>query len=535
MSFSDNQGARASRYPLVRFSLYFVRVMSPSSYKKVGMKKRFLKWSIGALILFALAGNLALYLLISSGTLSAGQAAVMIGVFYVLSGVLGILMIIRMMVQPVISLTEKVRQVQEGNLDVDLNIRVNPASSDEMDMLYIGFKEMVTKLRENITELQKEKNRAEQMARQLMENNKKLERIFEGLPDGVMIIDKEYRIRHVNPVMEKMIGRGLEEVQGELCYSMCQGHSERCSFCRADSVFQLGGHAFTMCTRKQAGTEENRIMEIYDIPILDEHGDVELVIEYVKDVTEAAKLQQHLEQARHLAEIGKMASIVSHEVRNPLNAISGAIHYLEGEISDTELRSYLNLIVEQIQRVKGVTDELLDYARPIKSEFSLEQIGPVIEKAIALVRSALDEKDVCVELNIDESLPLLPLDTMQVERALVNLLLNAIDVVNGDGRIAISATYVQDVPENTLRYVEVRVQDNGPGLGDRDPEELFKPFVSTKLRGTGLGLPIVRKIMDSHQGSIRLFSENSRGTTAILHFPTVLKVYEAEEHHTSYR
>ncbi len=505
-------------------------------YKKIGMKKRFLIWSIGTLVLFSLAGNFALYYLIDHDLLSPGWAALSISIFYICAGIAGILVIIRMMVQPVISLTEKVRQVQEGNLDVDLSIRVNPSSSDEMDMLYFGFKEMVTKLRENITELQKAKNRAEQMTRQLMENNKKLERIFEGLPDGVMIIDRDYRIRHVNPVMEKMIGRGLEDVQGEYCYAMCQdGHAERCSFCRADSVFQLGGHAFTMCTRKQAGTSEKRIMEIYDIPILDENGDVELIIEYVKDVTEAARLQQHLEQARHLAEIGKMASIVSHEVRNPLNAISGAIHYLEGEIDDPELRSYLTLIVEQIQRVKGVTDELLDYAKPIKSEFALEQIGPVIEKAIGLVREALSEKGVRVEVDIDSSLPLLPLDTMQVERAFVNLLLNAIDVVNGDGRIAISARYVQDVPENTLRYVEVRVQDNGPGLGDRDPEELFKPFVSTKLRGTGLGLPIVRKIMDSHQGNIRLESENGGGTTAVLHFPTVLKVYEAEEHHTSYR
>ncbi len=505
-----------------------------ASYR-AGLKKKFLFSSISLLIVFAVFGSLLLYFFVYSGLMGLKAGLIWQTVFYIAVGVTGISVIARIMVQPVVDLTEKVKAVQNGNLDVQMEVNGLKEPADEMDMLFLGFNEMVRRLRQNIQDLQRAKENAEEMSQRLKKANKKLEAIFAGIPDGIMIIDRSYRIVDANPVMEKLIGKRLDEISGEHCFEMCQGQKKRCSFCRADSVFQLGGHSFTQCTKRTNYGNEDRIFEIYDFPLLNEAGEVEQVIEYVKDVTEAVKMQKHLEQAKSLAEIGKMGSIVAHEVRNPLNAIAGAVRFLKGEIEDQELQSYLGIIEEQVERVNAVTDEMLDYARPLFLEFSYCQIQPFIENALKTLQERLQSKNIRVEMDVDTNLPLLPLDGAQIERALINLIDNAIDAMQPGGRLRISCYYDQSMPANSLREVVLIIEDDGEGLGDRDPDDLFKPFVTTKLRGTGLGLPVVRKIMNSHQGSVHLEPGEQGGTRAVLRFPTTLKVYEAEEYHFSYR
>jgi two-component system NtrC family sensor kinase len=256
-----------------------------------------------------------------------------------------------------------------------------------------------------------------------------LEAIFDGLPDGVMIVDRSYRIFHVNPVIEKLMGRSLGEVRGQHCYEMCQGIPQRCSFCRADTVFQLGGRASTSCTKPAFGGQGDRILEIFDFPLYDEGGRVEQVIEYVKDVTEAVKMQQHLERAQRLAEVGNMAAIVAHEVRNPLHAIRGATHYLGGEVKDEGLRSYVELIEEQVDRVSKVTANLLDFSKPLVLKFKQGTILPVVEQALQQVGRMFKEKQIQIKKDFAAALPMFPFDPAQVERALVNLLTNAVEAV----------------------------------------------------------------------------------------------------------
>lgn len=504
-------------------------------FRRYGLKKRFLLGSISLLVVIAGLGLGIFYWLLSTGSAPASLLTLGLAGFFLLSGISGILMISKLMVQPILQLTDALQRVQRGDLDIRLKSArtLNPA--DEMDWLLHAFNQMVTRLQANIAELQQAKEEAERSSRQLRESNKKLEAIFAGIPDGIMIVDRRYHISYINPVMEKIMDKPAEAVIGTACYASCQGFESRCSFCRADSVFQLGGQAFTMCTKAAKNGDEERIMEIHDFPLLNERGEVEHVIEYVRDVTEAAKTQRNLEHARHLAELGKMASVVAHEVRNPLHAIAGAVRYLQGEITDSQLRSYLDLIDEQVARVNGVTDEMLSYARPLTVEFNLTQLKPILLQALEMIRPILAEKRIELITELEDPLPLLPLDRLQVQRVFVNLLQNALEAMAPGGKLQISASYHRHVPANRRPHVEVCITDDGQGLGDREPEELFKPFVTTKVRGTGLGLAIVRKIMDGHQGTVHLIPNAGCGTTAVVRFPTTLKVYEAEKHHFSYR
>jgi len=506
------------------------------------MKRKFLVSTIATVVLVTFVGTSALLWLTARDPASTPLYVILMNLLYGGVGVAAILLVSRIMVQPVISLRNKVDAVRHGNLDVDIDDRALSDTGDEMNQLTAGIAEMVSNLKDHMEALQRAKDEAEDYSQKLTESHERLEAIFDGLPDGVMIVDRDYRIVHVNPVIERLMGRSLEDVRGEHCYTMCQGAGERCSFCRADTVFQLGGRASTFCTKPAFGGTEDRVLEIYDFPLTNERGEVHQIIEYVKDVTQAVKMQQSFEGSRRLAEVGNMAAIVAHEVRNPLNAIRGAAHYLEGECHE-DLRSYVQLIEEQVDRLSKVTADLLDFSKPLLVAFQRGDIGPVLHQALAQAETILKEKNVQLEKHIPSRLPAFPHDPAQVERALVNLLTNAVEAMEPGGILRLSVRRstregghaTEDAGVGVGDDVEVIVEDDGAGLGGRDIEELFKPFLTTKLNGTGLGLAIVRKIMDRHQGQVRLEPAGARGTRAILRFPAKLKVYETERQHFGYR
>lgn len=525
---------------MTRQTARFVRIartalLRAMAFKNYGLKRKFLVTTIAAVILITALGSIAVYALLRVNPSHAGLYLAGVTLFYIAVGVSGILVVTRIMVQPVVSLTERVDEVRRGNLNVEIDTSRLRDSGDEMNQLIAGFAQMVRDLRHTIEALQQAKEQAEEYSEKLEQSNRRLEAIFDGLPDGVLIVDRHFRIVHVNPVVEKMMGRSLDQVRGEHCYEMCQGVSQRCSFCRADTVFQLGGRASTFCTKPAFGSGEERILEIYDFPLYDQNGEVGQVIEYVKDVTDAVKMQQHLERAQRMAEVGNMAAIVAHEVRNPLNAIRGAVHFLCGEAIDDGLAAYLKLIEEQVERVSNVTTNLLDFSKPLVVEFKQTTLPPLVEQALAQVDRLIQKKRIRVHTEIASGLPMLPLDPAQVERAVANLLTNAIEAMKPGGRLHIQLQRPVTERGDLGEEVEVTITDDGPGLGDRDPEELFKPFFTTKLQGIGLGLAIVRKIMDSHQGTVRLEADSGGGTRAVLTFPVRIKVYETEKYHFGYR
>ena len=498
------------------------------------MKRKFLVSTITAVLLVTLVGCAALAWLTSRDPAHTTLYIIGMSVFYAATGVTGILLVSHIMVGPVVELTQKVEAVRRGNLEVDIDPQALSDTDDEMNLLATGIRDMVRDLREHMDALRAAKEEAEAYSLELTRSHERLQAIFDGLPDGVMIIDRDYRIRHVNPIIETLMGRPLDEVRGEHCYTMCQGADARCSFCRADTVFQLGGRASTFCTKPAFGGTEDRVLEIYDFPLTNEDGEVHQIIEYVKDVTDAVRMQRSLEGSQRLAEVGNMAAIVAHEVRNPLNAIRGAAHYLEGECPE-ELLSYVELIEEQVDRVSKVTSDLLDFSKPLIVSFQRASVAPVIEQALVQAERMLGDKSIQIDKRIASGLPAFPHDPAQVERALLNLIANAAEAMEPGGRLSLSAKRGTRNEGGPAEDVEIVVEDDGPGLGDRDPEELFKPFLTTKLNGTGLGLAIVRKIMDRHRGDVRLEPAGERGTRAVLRFPAKLKVYETERQHFGYR
>jgi two-component system NtrC family sensor kinase len=502
-------------------------------FKQTGLKYKFIFITIAGIMITILAGSFVLHYLIK---LNGGYSAYLltgISSFYILAGISGILLITKFMIQPVHHLIGTVKEVCQGNLDVHFRKNHHSKRMDEMDRLYEGFDHMVQNLRETIEALTRAKEDAEKALRESFESKTKLEAIFSSISDGIMILDKDYRILKANPVIQKFMGRSSAEINNQLCYEMCNGTMQHCTFCRANVTFSTGEHVTSYCTKRFSGMEQERIFEIHDFPLFNENGEVEQIIEYVKDVTDAVRMQASLESSRRLAEIGEMAAKVAHEVRNPLTAIKGATHYLRAEIADDEMDTYLDLIEEQVGRVNQVATNLLDLSKPLKPVFQPGRLERVVERSLRVTHQQLSHKKIEV-IKESEELPEIPLDEHQMEQVLVNLIQNSVDAMSTNGRIRIALKMFPDREAGKERNAVLILSDNGCGIQHQQRDEIFKPFFTTKTKGTGLGLTIVKKIIDLHQGTIEVESKAGEGTDIIVTLPLEPQKHEEQKYYIGY-
>ncbi len=498
-------------------------------FQQLGLKYRFILLTISGVVFTILIGGIFLH---SVFTLNQNryepQYLFYTALFFIFIGIIAVLLISKYMIHPVVNLTEKIDEVRRGNLNVTITPMPKRAWQDEMDQLYEGFAHMLQTLKANIQALTEAKEKAEQVSRELYKSNQRLETIFNSISDGIMIIDRDFKIVGANPVILKLMGKSKEEIIGQPCYQMCNGTLKRCNFCRASLTFRHGDHEFTYCTKMDPIQKKQRILEVHDFPLYDEKGEIIQIVEYVKDVTDAMQMQANLERARRLAEIGEMAAKVAHEVRNPLNAIKGATHYLKGEIQNTHYQSYLDLIEDQVERVNHVATTLLNLARPLKPEFRSTDLREVIQRALVDTREALIDNAIHVVIDVPEDLPPVPIDENQIEQALVNIILNAIDAMERGGELTFQLQRQPGRGCEEPDYIELAIRDTGEGIPEEIQEQIFQPFFTTKTKGTGLGLTIVKKIIDHHQGKIQLISEPQRGTMVKIQLPLTRVNHETQ-------
>ena len=229
----------------------------------------------------------------------------------------------------------------------------------------------------------------------------------------------------------------------------------------------------------------------------------------ITTVVENSELVQRLKERDRLQVMGEMAAGMAHEIRNPLGAIKAAGQLLDPASLDEEQREFVEVIIEESDRLDAVLSQFLDYARPYRGKLEPVDLGPVLERVVMLLKADAPGVTVVVdrgERTGPEGLPTVAGDADQILQVLLNLTRNAVDAMEGKGRLVLRAEKVGD-------GVEVQVTDSGPGIPPEAREHLFVPFFTTKRKGTGLGLAICQRILQHHQAEIRVDTEVGRGTT----------------------
>ncbi len=229
---------------------------------------------------------------------------------------------------------------------------------------------------------------------------------------------------------------------------------------------------------------------------------------------ENSRHYQRLKERDRLAALGEMAAGLAHEIRNPLGAIKASAQYLrEGHGAEGD-EEFLDIIVEEVDRLNRVVGSFLDYARPSKGNPSPADVNAAVERTILLLQNEADAVNVRVDL--DATLPPVRIDIEQLRQVLINLVQNALQAMEGEGELHVSTGTRL---EAGVELVEIRVRDTGPGITEAVLANLFVPFVTTKQRGTGLGLAISQRIVAAAGGRIVVRTKPGEGTTFAVRLP----------------
>lgn len=236
----------------------------------------------------------------------------------------------------------------------------------------------------------------------------------------------------------------------------------------------------------------------------------------LEDVSDIKALTDQLIRADRLAAMGELTAGVAHEVRNPLGVIRASVQLLEDAQCDAKrIEEAAEVIKQEIDRLDKVIKALLDFGRPSKPTLVRADLNSVIEDVVLFTTRFAGQSDVVIEQHVAPDLPAVFGDPDQLKQVFLNLVTNAVQAMakNG-GTITIETRAVGE-------YIEVRVADDGPGIAERDLPKVFDPFFTKRAEGTGLGLTIVHRIIDEHDGHIEVVSD-SGGTVFTVTLPAVM-------------
>lgn len=217
---------------------------------------------------------------------------------------------------------------------------------------------------------------------------------------------------------------------------------------------------------------------------------------------------ERLQQTRHLASVGRSLAAVAHDMKTPLVVIGGLTRRVwEKMDADDPARETLALVVREATRLEEMTKDMLDFSRPLNLRRTYADINKTVRDSLALVAEAAKKKHVRIVPELCAGLPDIYFDTMRMVQVIVNLLLNAVQASPAGGTVTVRTGEAGG-------SVIVEVIDNGCGIREDQRARIFDPFFTTKKEGTGLGLPIVRKIVDAHGWTLEIFNNRDKGVVS---------------------
>jgi len=218
------------------------------------------------------------------------------------------------------------------------------------------------------------------------------------------------------------------------------------------------------------------------------------------------------ERLCRLAATGELAATLAHEIKNPLNAISGAANYIGKNYDGVLISEFTDIISDEVARINKLTGTLLGFARPVNLEKGPVDINKLICEIGVLLGQEAEEQGIRMEFKLADNLPEIECDSNQIKQILINLIINAFDAIKGKGDVSICSGLRDEI-------CFVSVSDSGPGIPAESLKKVFNPFYTTKTRGTGLGLAISQKIARRHGGDLVVSSTLGEGCTFILKLP----------------
>ncbi len=332
--------------------------------------------------------------------------------------------------------------------------------------------------------------------------------IVENIPSGIVTLDLEGRIASFNQSAQQIVGLTADEIQGKNWRDTAFREIKQLEEFFSSPTPTFGGLSREIEVRCKGG--HLTPIGINLTPLKSSEGRLVGLVGIFQDLTERKKTEARLRQADRLATAGQLAAGLAHEVRNPLAAISGCIELMKEE--GTARLQLLDIVLREAERLKLVTGQFLDFAKPTLASQKRCNLGALVAEAVSLLEKSCDSTHpvtFSVETEAEEAM--VAGDPDQLKQVLWNLGLNAIQAMQMGGQISIAIRHHGST--NGDGWVAIELTDTGRGIPPGEVERIFDPFYTTRPGGTGLGLTITRKIIDNLGGRIEVISEEGSGAT----------------------
>ena len=327
----------------------------------------------------------------------------------------------------------------------------------------------------------------------------------------VATTDVAGRITYVNDKFCEISKYSRQELLGQDHRIINSGHHPK-TFMRDLWRTIAKGHVWHGEIRNRAKDGTFYWVDTTIVPFMDDHGKPYQYIAIRADITARKAAEERLAQQAALARLGQMAAVVAHEVRNPLAGIKGAMQILMARRPDGDPdRLIMRDVIARIDSLGALVNDLMVFARPHPPQPGTFPLRPLVLEAVDALRR--DPTASMLEVTVEGEDVMLTADPQLIRAALLNLLLNAAQAMDGRGRIAVNIARVGN-------HCTIEIRDSGPGVPPELHDRVFEPFFTTKARGGGLGLPIARRTAELHGGTLTLDAAETGGATFTMALPS---------------
>ncbi len=242
-----------------------------------------------------------------------------------------------------------------------------------------------------------------------------------------------------------------------------------------------------------------------------------------KRAMERLRLKERLAHAERLSSMGEMAAGISHEIRNPLGIIRSSAELLKKKVAKVDPANTIpDIIIEEASRLNRIITDFINYAKPRSPNFAGCRVEEVIDKNITFLEAQINEQGYVIKKNYQNSVPEIMADSAMLYQSFLNVLINSMQAMPDGGRILIEVSAGD-------HHVTVHFDDEGQGIPPENLDKIWDPFFTTKEMGTGLGLGIVKNIIESHGGSIQIVNRPVRGARVTIELPLKQKVVDTAD------
>ena len=420
--------------------------------------------------------------------ISIQKYALLLTIIFLVLSMQSIIFIAHHISKPIKYFAEVCKKIELGNMKEKVNIN----RGDEIGVLANSFNHMIDQI-DTSTE-------------KLIEMTKFNEDILKNIDIGIMTTDNNGSLLTMNKSGVEILTRYVDDpIMEELEKQTIQTIKEKINLNEVISMNSLNGKVIYI----DVGTSL----------LIKEDGSFYGAICSFNDITERKVLENNLVRVDRLASVGQFAAGLAHEIRNPLTGIKTGIQVIKNrELNKNELANVelMDGLTYEIDRINNLVTDLLDFSKPKQAMREKENICDVIRKSLDLAKEGIVRKEISVAITGKDCPKYVFADKGQAEQIFLNIITNAVEAMDNHGNLLISA---DTVSEDGINWIRITFEDDGIGIEEEQLDKIFNPFFTTKVKGTGLGLVVVFKLIEENNGKISIESKINQGTKITILLP----------------